>query len=468
MAAQGGQSVSDIISITVTQSAAALLLAGFGVPMIAAYHTHYSDLLRLYSGDSSGLAQMVTDGFSTTEPAYLAASAICAQTPAPSTFAVGRTQLPATQKFTFTPPGAASAAGQYYGFYIDGQLVSYTSVSTDSVATIVGGLETAYNALASGPALTASVPGNANLTLTANAAGAFHTVQVVDVHGQASSVGRTNLVAAQTHADPGIATDLANITAFNAGWYALINPWDSKLMALAAAAWIQSNNRIYIVNSLDGACLQSSSTTDVMATVQTDAYSRVACLYKSENASFAQAAWFGAVLPLVAGSEQWAYKTLAGVPVDTLSETEIANSAGQPAQGTRGKYGNIYVQVFGVNITEWGQVGSGSFLDVTRGIDSLVQAIGAAVFEDLDAANKVPFTDPGIASIQQSVAGVLDQYSLPPINFLAQNPQPVVTFPKVASISGADVAARLLPNGTFTATLAGAVNAVQIQGTIVL
>jgi hypothetical protein len=465
MAAQGGQNVSDIIAITVTQQAAALLLAGFGVPMIAAYHTHYMDLLRFYSGNSAGLAQMVTDGFSTTEAAYLAASAICAQTPAPSTFAVGRTALPATQKFTFTPPGSASGAGVTYQFYVDGQLVQYTSVGTDSVTTIVTGLQTAFNALGSPPALTASIPGNANLTLVANTAGAFHNVQVVDANLNASSVGRGLLSCAQTHADPGIATDLAAINAFNSGWYGLINPWDSKLMAAAAAAWIQSNGKIYIVNSVDDAIL-TSSTTDIASAVKASAYTRVAVMYKSENVSFAQAAWMGCVLPLVAGSENWAYKQLAGVPVDTLSENEIINSVGQPAAGTRGKYANAYLQVFGENITEWGQVGSGSWLDVTRGIDALIQDMGSRIFLTESAPNKVPFTDPGIALIEQDIRASLRFFQAAPQNFLAQSPAPSVVVPTAASLSSADRQNRLLPGVTFQANLAGAINAVTVQGTV--
>ena len=52
--------------------------------MIAAYHTHWADLIRYYSD----LAGMESDGFAVTEPAYLAASAVMDQNPTVTQFAM--------------------------------------------------------------------------------------------------------------------------------------------------------------------------------------------------------------------------------------------------------------------------------------------------------------------------------------------------------------------------------------------
>src|SRR5579859_3491629 len=101
-------SLSDIIQVTISQQVAALLLPGFGIPLVLSPHAHYTDRVRYYSANSAGLAQMVTDGFSTAESAYLAAQAIASQNPAPSLFGIGRLANKPTQKFELTPPGAAS------------------------------------------------------------------------------------------------------------------------------------------------------------------------------------------------------------------------------------------------------------------------------------------------------------------------------------------------------------------------
>jgi hypothetical protein len=453
---------SDSIQITISQGVAALLLPGFGEPMIAAYHTHYTDRLRHYSANAAGLAQMVTDGFSTSEAAYIAAQAITAQSPAPVRFAVGRLALAPTQQFTYTPT-AALAAGQFYGLLIDGQLVSYTSVGVDSATTISNGLRTAFAALGSPPAMTAS--GTATFILTANTAGAFHYTQVVDSNSLATPQARAELSLAQTHADPGIQTDLAAIALFDNSWYGLINPFDSKLMALAAAAWVESNQKLYIVCSVDDAILTSSSS-DVASSVKSSAYTRTAVLYKTENKSQAQAAWMSAVFPLVAGSENWAYKTLAGVPADVLSENEKGNACGIPTAGTQGKRASIYETIFGKNVTEFGQVGSGSWLDITRGLDAFVVDVSASMFSDLSGANKVPYTDKGVAILEKDLRAVIAKYQDPSHNFIADAPVPIVTAPSVTTLSSSQKASRVYPSLNFSFTLAGAINGVQVQGTV--
>lgn len=462
-----GQSASDIIQVTVSQQTVALLLPGFGTPLVLSYHTHYTDRVRYYAPNPTGLAAMVTDGFSTTEAAYLAVAAIAAQSPAPPLVGVGRLANAPTQKFTYTPPGAASGAGQVYAFLIAGQLVSYTSVGADSVATIVAGLQTAYNALVSGPALTATIPGNANLTLTANVAGAFFATQIVDQFSKPSPQGRTNLRLAQTHADPGVAADLTAIQAFDNGWYGVINPWDSLSMATAVAAYVQSNLKLYVVNSLDGDVADASKTLDIASVAKTNADNRVAVLYKTENGSFAQAAWMGAKFPLPPGSENWAYQTLAGVPADTLSESEISAVCGVPTAGTQGKHASVYSTIFGVNVTEFGQVGSGSWLDITRGIDALVVDMGSRVFTLLSGPNKVPYTDKGVTQVQAQVQASLAFFQAPPQNFLDPAVAPVVTVPKVSTLSGSQIASRVLPNVNWTADVAGAINATTIQGILI-
>jgi hypothetical protein len=71
--------------------------------MIAAYHTLYPARFKLYSGQGgAGLAQMITDGFLTTSPAYKAAQEICDQSPCPAEFAIGRRALPPQQTLTLT------------------------------------------------------------------------------------------------------------------------------------------------------------------------------------------------------------------------------------------------------------------------------------------------------------------------------------------------------------------------------
>ncbi|SRR6266849_715124 len=455
------QSASDLISITVSQQVASLLLPGFGIPLILSAHTFFADRVRYYTANPAGLAQMVTDGFPVTDPAYLAASAISAQSPAPSLFGIGKLLNKPVQQFTVTP--GAILNNTLYQFKFDGNTVAFTSGGANTLALTLAGLKTAFDAFAMP---VTSVNTGAVLTLTANVAGTFHTIQSLDPTGQPTSTARANLGITQTQADPGTAADMAAIMAFDNAWYHVINPWDSLAIATSLASWVESNKKLYIVNSVDDTCLGASAT-DIMSVVKNAAYTRTAVLYKSENGSFAQAAWAGRVLPLVAGSENWAYKTLAGIPADQLSEAEINNACGIPTAGTTGKRGSVYITVYGTNVTEFGQVGSGSWLDITRGVDALIVDMGARIFTDLSGANKIPYSDKGITVIEKDVRASLTFFQSPPQNFLAEQPPFTVTVPKAANLTPAQRSARLLPNVLFQANLAGALNSVTVQGTVI-
>jgi hypothetical protein len=439
----------------------------YGVGDFLITSSNLGQLVRYYSGNPAGLAQMVTDGFSTSEAAYLAAAAFVAQSPAPVQFGIGFLSAAPSQQFTITVP-AATTVVQKFSVILDGVTYTYTSGASDSAATIATGL---YNVIhtAAPAGLTIANPSSGVITITASSAGAFHTIQLIDGNGNPSSVARTLMNLAQTHADtsPTLATQMSSILAFDGAWYAVINPWDSYAQALALSNWVESNKKLYIVNSVDDLILQSgtSTSTDIAAKIKSLANTRTAVLYKSENGSFAQAAWLGAVLPLTPGSENWAFKTLATVPADTLSESEITNACGVPTAGSAGKYASVYSSIYGRNVTEFGQVGSGSWLDITRGTDALIVDMSSRVFNDLSGANKIPYSDKGIAVIEKDVRASLASFITS--GFLTDSPAPSVSVPLASSLTSAQRAARLLPNVNFTANLAGALNSVKISGTLI-
>jgi len=456
-----GQSASDIIQITVSQQVASLLLPGFGIPLVLSAHNHFADRVRFYTANASGLAQMVIDGFTTSEPAYLAASAIAAQSPAPTLLGIGKLANKPTQRFDLTPTVHDSTL---YQFKFDGSTAQFTSGVGATADQIINGLKAAFDAFLL--PVTSSNNASTSLRLVANTAGDWHSIQSFDPNGQPTSVARANLSIAQTHADPGIVADMNAISAFDNTWYEISNPWDSSAMALALAGWVESHQKLYIVNSVDDAIV-SGTLGNIALLVKAAAYSRTTVLYKSESLSFTQAAWAGRVLPLPPGSENWAYKTLAGIPADQLSEAEINNAAGIPTAGTSGARASVYVTVFGTNVTEFGQVGSGSWLDITRGLDALIVDMAARIFLDFSGPNKLPYTDKGIAVLEKDVRASLASFQSPPQNFLADSPAPTVTVPKAASLTPAQRASRLLPNILFSANLAGALNSTTILGTVI-
>ena len=76
----------------------------------------------------------------------------------------------------------------------------------------------------------------------------------------------------------------------------------------------------------------------------------------------------------------------------------------------------------------------------------------------------MPYTNQGIDVFRSIVNGVLqlgiDQ------GILTASPAPVVTAPDISQVDTADKTARTLRNINFTATFAGAIHKVTVQGTI--
>lgn len=256
-------------------------------------------------------------------------------------------------------------------------------------------------------------------------------------------------------------TDSLNaIQAVDDTWYALACTDRTSATVQSIAAWIEPQVKIFGTASSDPNIINQSvsvDTTSIAAILKNAGYVRSFVIYHQDaDSEFVECAWFGNCLPLVPGSETWAFKTLAGVAYSTLSTTQENNAFAKNC--------NTYEYVGGFGITQKGTVAVGEYIDIVRGVDWLTSTIQNYVYSVLVNNPKVPYTDSGITSIEAQVLRALSQGISN--NFIANDPAPVVTVPKAANVSSADKAARILRNVTFTATLAGAIQAVRITGTV--
>lgn len=113
---------------------------------------------------------------------------------------------------------------------------------------------------------------------------------------------------------------------------------------------------------------------------------------------------------------------------------------------------------------------SGEYIDVIRGRDWLTARLRERIFGLLANVRKVPYTQGGIDQVVSQVDAQLREgigagYLSGDIPEGQELPF-IVTAPEIGDISQADKIARLLPDVAFTATLAGAIHAVEINGTI--
>ena len=128
------------------------------------------------------------------------------------------------------------------------------------------------------------------------------------------------------------------------------------------------------------------------------------------------------------------------------------------------KKANYYITVAGVSIVMNGQVSGNEWIDTIRGIDWLEARMKERLFSALINAPKIPYTDNGVAIIEAGVRAQLAEGIR--VGFLAADPAPEVTVPKVADIDPAQKAARILPDVSFSATLAGAIHEIEIDGVV--
>lgn len=434
----------DVINVNLATGFTRVAQQGFGIPMILSYNASFPERYRTYTS----LDGLTDDGFATTSPEYLCAAAMFSQDTSPSIIAVGRGALAPTQSFTLNID--TLVADTDYSLVVEGDGVTTTTVTVNSASLtadlLIIDIATALNAVA-GANFTATTGAGSDLILTGDAAGNWFSVAPVK-HGQ--------FLCAQDHADPGVSTDLAAIADENDGFYFIINPYNSEAMLNGVAAWAESNDKLFVAATSDqrsGSVATGGG--DPMDDIKTSAYNRTAVIYHPSPADFADAAWVGKLASKDPGSVNWNYKTLAGVAAPVVTSSYRTN--------IEAKYGNYYTEMGGVNVTlGGGTVGSNEYIDVVRGKDWIEARLKENLFAMLAGSDKVPYTDAGISQVDAVVRSVLREASRRGIidtNY-------TTSVPRVIDVTPADKASRILRNVNFTATLAGAINTINIQGTV--
>ena len=259
-------------------------------------------------------------------------------------------------------------------------------------------------------------------------------------------------------------TDLQAIQAVNDDWYALACLDRTQATVQSIAGWIEtqikifgtaSNNPIIVTQPPGvGSGLDSTSIAYYLFNKQ---YARSFCLYNEDALTdYPEVAWFSTVLWRTPGSETWAFKQLATISYSDLSSNQEANAFAKNC--------NTYEYIGGVNITQRGTMAVGEYIDIIRGVDWLTSTIQTYVYSVLVNLPKVPYTNKGITAIEGQIRKALNQGI--DNDFIASEPPYEIFVPDATTVPSIDKANRILRNVSFNATLAGAIQAVQITGTV--
>ncbi len=433
-------SIPGILSVTVTRVATQVDRAGFGTLLIVGENGSFGgNRIRTYT-DITGVA----GDFATSAIEYKLANDYFSQEPKPQQVKIG-IYSPVQYVGEFAFDGAMSSGSLDFDY--NGQTIS-ESFDTDldttvgNLATTLAALDDVATAIASGSTGTSDL----KITITATEGYTISITNIV-VPGTVTTAEFTTTVEGETYEDA-----LNEIVKEDANFYGVVI--GSRLVKdwTRVAAWISANGGIFYTGANTADYYNAAVTDDWLSVSQDSSYLRVFNAYSSDADNYIEAAVPGKEFTKVPGSYTMKFKTLTGLEVDNLSATQ--------KQTIHDKNGNTYTRVAGANILENGKVGSGISVDSVRGQDWLAQRIMEDIYQELVSAEKIPFTDAGIAIIENVIRARLDNGVA--VGYVA--PGYEVSLPTLAEVLESDRLARELKGITFEYNEQGAIEKVTIIG----
>ena len=434
--------LSEHITTTIQAGTVNPARAGFGVPLFMGHHSAWTgDEVRTYRTFSE-----IAADFAAHEMPYRWASAIFAQSPRPPRIKIGRMEAPATGHTT-----VLDFADLATGTSIAGSVVSPLGVTTPiaitwttNIATTLALLETALE-LVTGIA-SATVAGSVVTVLATAGVGQFHF-----------SFATAGCHVRDTTADWGYDVALSAAVLRDADFYAVSVGSNSPKNMDKVARWALSNDRLaffspqYTKPSQFGSG-EFSAGADYTALLANDA--AVGLFTEAPRTTFAEAAWFGGMLPRDPGSATWKFKRLSGVGASTYTSTQKTQ--------IEAVNGNHYTATNAIGVTSKGTAFGGEWIDVVIGLAWLEARLAERIFALFVNNPKISYTDAGFALI---VAEVRAQLKEAEDRDVLDAGWAVTVLPALDQAT-ADRAARIMRGLEFSARLAGAVHEVNLTGTV--
>jgi len=243
------------------------------------------------------------------------------------------------------------------------------------------------------------------------------------------------------------------------------------------ATEIEALRKVLIIDSNDANTLLLTDTTSILYTLRlmdTDGYKRTMVTYHDDATKYTSWGIMGKFLPLGPGKSQMAYHILADASsgadfIDAASITEVEkdNLFANNGNCMVGQSGQVFfypgVMAGGKNLDR-----EGEWFDIIRGIDFLQarteEGLLSLLLEKSAAGSKVPYTDTGIAMMENRLRNLLEVYGVD--QGILVDGSIVISVPKRADTTSDDRDDRILRDVDFTADLAGAVGKVIVRGKV--
>lgn len=448
--------ITRIANVQISLQTTGINKVSFDTLLIAGPHVVSLPRVSTYTSPSA----MISDGFSATDPLYLAAADAFSQIPRPRQIKIGRRQVDAVTLKIDDVNNNGEYSLSILKLDANSNTLSYpyTHTADDSATAteIAEGLALLVNAATATNGIAATTS-SGDLILTNSTAGTAFAVTLPD------SMAVKTATAADT-----IAEDMTAINAEDKDWYGFGITSRVPADIMAAAAWAESEIKLFGYAVAEAGAISAASTTDTPYLLKNGNYYRTFGFYHAAAATdFPEIACMARCFAVKPGGETWANKKLAGVSTDGLTETQYL--------AAKGKNCNTFESFRdSVSITQIGKVAAGEWIDVIRFRDWLQEEMQVNIFSLLINRDKVPYTDEGIAAIEGQMIKALElgqrRGGIAPTEYDADGneiPGWKISVPLAADISANTKASRILEDMTFTARLAGAIHVAEITGSLV-
>ena len=487
-----GIPVSSVVQVSIAIGATFPARAGFGTLNIVTEETGVigiAERIRSYSNIDGVAADWPADS-----EVVAAATAYFSQQPKPTSLKVS-TRYSTAQAAQLRGGAVVSAtallavADGSFTISIDGVAQDITGLDFSDGETdlddIAASIQTALQAVGSGgfTAATCTHDGT-RFFINSGTTGASSTVSFLSAVSPATGTDissllqmrqgegtKTDGIAAET-----ITASLNAIQNIDSDWYGLLFTKEvrdlvqinSEDAVEAAADWCEARVKIFFNTSNDLDVLDSVTTTDIASVLQAKNLRRTITTFSSFPDQYPSASVAGRAFTVNFNQPNSTitlkFKQLPGITVEDLTQSQKAVLDSKSA--------NALIEVGASDMFAESYMASGVFLDEVHGIDWLQNAIETNVFGYLlTRTTKVPYTNKGLAALEQQVISALDEAVRNGLiapgetidgEFLPNGYKTTVI--PVEDINQSDKEARHYPGLSFVVIGAGAIHSVQIDG----
>ena len=484
--------VSSVVNVSIAIGATFPARAGFGTLNIVTEETGVigiAERVRSYQNLDG-----VTADWPANSEVVAAATAYFSQQPKPTSLKVS-TRYSTDQSAQLRGGSVTDAAPLLliadgsFAISIDGDAQDITGLDfTDAEITlddIAASIQATLQAIASG-GYTAStcIHDGSRFFITSGTTGASSTVSFLTPVSPATGTDISSLLQMQqgegTKSDgivgETITASLNTIQNIDPDWYGLLFTKEvrdgvvinTENAVVAAAAWCEARVKVFGNTSNDLDVLDSVTTNDIASVLKTANYRRTMTVFSSYVDQYPSASILGRAFTVnfsqVNSTITLKFKQMPGITVEQLTQNQKAV--------LDSKLANALITVGASDMFAESFMANGVFFDEVHGVDWLTNAIETNVFGYLlTRTTKVPYTNKGIAALEQQVTKALDEAVRNGLiapgetidgEFLGTGYK-ITTIP-AEEINQSDKEARHYPGLSFIVLGAGAIHSVQING----